>query len=51
MAEASDPPPEALKGPNDMSANVKFAIICGLIQVNQITNKEVLNSVLQLVSP
>lgn len=31
-------------------ANLKFAVLIGLIEVGQVTNKEVVNTVLQLVS-
>lgn len=34
-----------------VSANVKFAVLIGLIEVGQVSNKDVVNAVLQLVSP
>lgn len=33
-----------------MSDSLKFAVIIGLIEVGQVSNKEVVNTVLQLVS-
>lgn len=54
MAEAPDPPIEEVKRPEDiiqieMADNLKFAVLIGLIEVSQVTNKEVVNTVLQLV--
>lgn len=55
MAEAADPPIEDVKRPEDvvkvaMADNLKFAVLIGLIEVGQVSNKEVVNTVLQLVS-
>lgn len=54
MAEAADPPIEDVKRPEDvvkvaMADNLKFAVLIGLIEVGQVSNKEVVNTVLQLV--
>ncbi|XP_050689249.1 neurobeachin-like isoform X4 [Eriocheir sinensis] len=54
MAESADPPIEEVKRPEDiiqieMADNLKFAVLIGLIEVSQVTNKEVVNTVLQLL--
>ena len=55
MAELSEPPIKDVKRPEDvvkvaMADNLKFAVLIGLIEVGQVSNKEVVNTVLQLVS-
>lgn len=55
MAEPTEPPIEDVKRPEDvvkvaMADNLKFAVLIGLIEVGQVSNKEVVNTVLQLVS-
>ncbi|XP_053648018.1 neurobeachin isoform X2 [Cherax quadricarinatus] len=54
MAEATEPPIEDVKRPEDvvkvaMADNLKFAVLIGLIEVGQVSNKEVVNTVLQLI--
>lgn len=54
MADQSDPPIRDVKKPEDviktaMADNLKFAVVIGLIEVGQVSNKEVVNTVLQLV--
>lgn len=34
----------------DMNDNLKFAVLIGLVEVGQVTNREVVNTVLHLVS-
>ncbi|XP_053648017.1 neurobeachin isoform X1 [Cherax quadricarinatus] len=56
MAEATEPPIEDVKRPEDvvkvaMADNLKFAVLIGLIEVGQVSNKEVVNTVLQLPLP
>ena len=55
MAEMTEPPISDVKRPEDvvkvaMADNLKFAVLIGLIEVGQVSNKEVVNTVLQLVS-
>ena len=55
MPDQSDPPIKDVKKPGDvlkttMADNLKFAVVIGLIEVGQVSNKEVVNTVLQLVS-
>lgn len=55
MAEPTEPPIKDVKRPEDvvkvaMADNLKFAVLIGLIEVGQVSNKEVVNTVLQLVS-
>jgi len=55
--EMSLPNPQEVKGPSPElanlekidKANLKFAVLIGLIEIGQVTNKEVVNTVLQLV--
>ena len=54
MAESIEPPIKDVKRPEDvvkveMADNLKFAVVIGLIEVGQVSNKEVVNTVLQLV--
>ncbi|XP_063850089.1 neurobeachin-like isoform X1 [Scylla paramamosain] len=53
MAEGGDAPIEDVKRAEDvvkvaMADNLKFAVLIGLIEVGQVSNKEVVNTVLQL---
>lgn len=55
MAETVTPIVTDVKTPEDimkvaMADNLKFAVLIGLIEVGQVSNKEVVNTVLQLVS-
>jgi len=55
MTEAGMPPIEDIKHPEDVVAmalqdNLKFAVVIGLIEVGQVSNREVVNTVLHLVS-
>lgn len=55
MADVTAPPLSAIKHPNDvvrmaMQDSLKFGLLIGLVEVGQVTNREVLNTVLQLVS-
>lgn len=55
MASQGDPPIQDVKRPGDviktaMADNLKFAVLIGLIEVGQVSNKEVVNTILQLVS-
>ena len=55
MAEAVEAPVEDVRRAEDvvkvaMADNLKFAVLIGLIEVGQVSNKEVVNTVLQLVS-
>lgn len=55
MAEPKAPPPADIKRPEDvvrmdMNDNLKFAVLIGLIEVGQVANREVVNTVLHLVS-
>ncbi|XP_063850090.1 neurobeachin-like isoform X2 [Scylla paramamosain] len=54
MAEGGDAPIEDVKRAEDvvkvaMADNLKFAVLIGLIEVGQVSNKEVVNTVLQLL--
>ena len=54
MTDQRDPPIKDVKKPGDvlkttMADNLKFAVVIGLIEVGQVSNKEVVNTVLQLV--
>ncbi|XP_076064394.1 neurobeachin-like [Oratosquilla oratoria] len=55
MADSAEPPIKDVQRPGDvvkvaMADNLKFAVLIGLIEVGQVSNKEVVNTVLQLVS-
>lgn len=55
MAETVAPIVTDVKTPEDimkvaMADSLKFAVLIGLIEVGQVSNKEVVNTVLQLVS-
>lgn len=55
MADLTKPPLSEIKHPEEvvrmaMNDNLKFAVLIGLIEVGQVSNKEVVNTVLQLVS-
>lgn len=55
MSGETEPPIEDVKRAEDvvkvaMADNLKFAVLIGLIEVGQVSNKEVVNTVLQLVS-
>lgn len=55
MADLTRPPFNEIKRPEEvvrmtMTDNVKFAVLIGLIEVGQVTNREVVNTVLHLVS-
>jgi hypothetical protein len=55
MAEASSAAVAEVKRPEDVvrmmaADNIKFAVLIGLIEVGQVTNHEVVNTVLHLVS-
>ena len=55
MTDSSRPPLSDIKHPEDvvrmaMNDGLKFAVLIGLIEVGQVSNKEVVNTVLQLVS-
>lgn len=50
------PPYSEIKRPDEIvrmttADNLKFAVLIGLIEVGQVTNREVVNTVLHLVSP
>ncbi|KAH1026808.1 hypothetical protein HUJ05_000426 [Dendroctonus ponderosae] len=54
MADLTKPPLSDIKHPEEvvrmaMNDNLKFAVLIGLIEVGQVSNKEVVNTVLQLV--
>ncbi|XP_017785223.1 PREDICTED: neurobeachin-like [Nicrophorus vespilloides] len=56
MAELAKPPLSDIKHPEEvikMTVNdrLKFAVLIGFIEVGQVSNREVVNTVLQLVSP
>ncbi|XP_072155986.1 uncharacterized protein [Bemisia tabaci] len=56
MADLTAPPFSDIKRPEDvvtmaMKDNLKFGVLIGLIEVGQVSNKEVVNTVLHLVSP
>ncbi|CAG9833413.1 unnamed protein product [Diabrotica balteata] len=53
MADLSKPPLSDIKHPEEvvrmaMNDSLKFAVLIGLIEVGQVSNKEVVNTVLQL---
>ncbi|XP_075981998.1 neurobeachin-like isoform X2 [Anticarsia gemmatalis] len=55
MADLKSPPFSDIKRPEEvvrMTTNdsLKFAVLIGLIEVGQVTNREVVNTVLHLVS-
>jgi hypothetical protein len=55
MADTINPPISEIKRPEDvvrmtMNDSLKFAVLIGLIEVGQVTNPEVVNAVLHLVS-
>uniref|UniRef100_A0A0K8TK74 Neurobeachin n=1 Tax=Tabanus bromius TaxID=304241 RepID=A0A0K8TK74_TABBR len=55
MADLTRPPFSDIKRPEEvvrmsMTDNLKFAVLIGLIEVGQVTNREVVNTVLHLVS-
>lgn len=55
MADLKSPPYSDIKRPEEvvrMTTNdsLKFAVLIGLIEVGQVTNREVVNTVLHLVS-
>lgn len=55
MADLSKPPLSDIKHPEEvvrmaMNDSLKFAVLIGLIEVGQVSNREVVNTVLQLVS-
>lgn len=55
MADLTRPPLSEIKRPEEvvrmsMTDNLKFAVLIGLIEVGQVTNREVVNTVLHLVS-
>lgn len=56
MADLTKPPLSDIKHPEEvvrmaMNDSLKFAVLIGLIEVGQVSNKEVVNTVLQLVRP
>lgn len=55
MADLQNPPLSEIKRPEEvvrmaMNDNLKFAVLIGLIEVGQMSNREVVNTVLHLVS-
>lgn len=55
MADIRRPPFSDIKRPEEIVSmtaadNLKFAVLIGLIEVGQVTNREVVNTVLHLVS-
>lgn len=55
MADLTAPPFSDIKHPEEvvrmaMNDSLKFAVLIGLIEVGQVSNREVVNTVLQLVS-
>ena len=55
MTEVEPPPIGDIKRPEEvvamaMNDNLKFALLIGLIEVGQVSNREVVNTVLHLVS-
>jgi hypothetical protein len=55
MTDLQNPPINEIKRPEDvvrmaMNDNLKFAVLIGLIEVGQVSNREVVNTVLHLVS-
>ncbi|XP_077272211.1 A kinase anchor protein rugose isoform X10 [Temnothorax americanus] len=56
MADLKSPPFSDIKRPEEvvamaMNDSLKFAVLIGLIEVGQVSNREVVNTVLHLVSP
>lgn len=54
-ADLTRPPFSEIKRPEEvvkmsMTDNLKFAVLIGLIEVGQVSNREVVNTVLHLVS-
>lgn len=54
-ADLTSPPLSEIKHPEEvirmpLQDNIKFGVLIGLIEVGQVSNKEVVNTVLQLVS-
>lgn len=54
MADLTRPPYSDIKRPEEvvrmsMTDNLKFAVLIGLIEVGQVSNREVVNTVLHLV--
>ncbi|XP_076273600.1 neurobeachin-like isoform X2 [Rhynchophorus ferrugineus] len=54
MADLTKPPLSDIKHPEEvvrmaMNDSLKFAVLIGLIEVGQVSNKEVVNTVLQLI--
>ncbi|RZC37131.1 hypothetical protein BDFB_005244 [Asbolus verrucosus] len=54
MADLTKPPLSDIKHPEEvvrmaMNDSLKFAVLIGLIEVGQVSNREVVNTVLQLV--
>lgn len=55
MADMKSPPFSDIKRPEEvvamaMNDSIKFAVLIGLIEVGQVSNREVVNTVLHLVS-
>lgn len=55
MADLKNPPFSDIKRPEEvvrmsMNDNLKFAVLIGLIEVGQVSNREVVNTILHLVS-
>lgn len=55
MADVKNPPFSDIKRPEEvvamaMNDSLKFAVLIGLIEVGQVSNREVVNTVLHLVS-
>lgn len=55
MADLTRPPFNEIKRPEEvvqmtMTDNLKFAVLIGLIEVGQVSNHDVVNTVLHLVS-
>lgn len=55
MADMKSPPFSDIKRPEEvvamaMNDSLKFAVLIGLIEVGQVSNREVVNTVLHLVS-
>jgi hypothetical protein len=55
MADLQSPPLSEIKRPEEvvrmaMNDSLKFAVLIGLIEVGQVSNREVVNTVLHLVS-
>lgn len=56
MADLKSPPFSDIKRPEEVvrmttKDSLKFAVLIGLIEVGQVTNRELVNTVLHLVSP